>query len=479
MATINLEDIFSASSKYPTAAGSGWTAFGKALGAIGDTLNQYQKNDDEWLKRDAANYTNFDDLKAAYGENFTPSSAAIADIKAKIEDNQIKADEDTLGKLWNYKLGEADKFNSEAQLFNPKAQAEAKKYFWDLENRDRADTAYAKSQADIAKADFSNEALSSLIQAGNDPTKIEEWKNTYFNAGGLSPDVFKSYNQSNQAVVDTNWYNKAMAVPYSQRADFMSKNPAPSTNMHNMVWGNTQKEIELEEVKKAKIAQQQQAAQMKYQNDLIKQQAKEAKDNELKTLPAKLVNEAGGYDFSANAQMIADNWDSSNIGWWDNSVKDFASTIFGINSDPQRKNLQQAVSNARNMILKLRSGAAVTQGEADRFMQEFPSMNSDEMSLKMGVLNTYKLAADKLNAQANGLYASGYDAKAIKDEADRATEAYNLLINKFYPKAKNEEKNGTKTSVGIGAGARDRTVPKNNSSKIDPDLQKYLQNRQQ
>ncbi len=59
------------------------------------------------------------------------------------------------------------------------------------------------------------------------------------------------------------------------------------------------------------------------------------------------------------------------------------------------------------MILKLRSGSAVTEPEANRMIAEMGDLNSDEVTFKKGVVNVYKFGAEKLLAQANALHSAG------------------------------------------------------------------------
>lgn len=115
----------------------------------------------------------------------------------------------------------------------------------------------------------------------------------------------------------------------------------------------------------------------------------------------------------SEAQGISGNVDTGPIaGRWQ-SLKQFA----GMSSDNFNQ-LKQKISTVENIMLKLRSGAAVTEQEYKRFLNEMPTVNDDEKILKTKFANATKYMEELLDGKLATYEEGGYKVPSgVKDRS--------------------------------------------------------------
>lgn len=122
----------------------------------------------------------------------------------------------------------------------------------------------------------------------------------------------------------------------------------------------------------------------------------------------------------------------SQLGPVDSRAKDLSQWALGV--DPKYQEAMQSYNAVRNQILKLRSGGAVTDGEAERLLSELGTPTQSDGVFKLNLKGFAAQQRNNTDNQIANLKDSGYDLpenllKGTKsDAAQKATTIYPVPI---------------------------------------------------
>ncbi len=177
-----------------------------------------------------------------------------------------------------------------------------------------------------------------------------------------------------------------------------------------------------------------------------------------KKLPSNVLKSFDLFtEFEIPAKNIAENYKDDRVGFADDlglSVKNF----FGSSSDETNKQnaLQTAHSNIKNVLLKARSGGAVTASESDRMIKELGDMSQSESLFKAGLKGLFANLKGSIVNKRNMYESDGYDVTVfdpIIKSLDNSIDSIESFANPDYKKEKENQKSN-KVSVG-----RKTTIP--------------------
>lgn len=94
---------------------------------------------------------------------------------------------------------------------------------------------------------------------------------------------------------------------------------------------------------------------------------------------------------------------------------------------------KQKLSTVENIMLKLRSGAAVTESEYKRFMNEMPTINDDEKTRDVKLANSISYATELLNGKIDTYQEGGYKVPTGLIERSQAKGKGQPQANKSAP----------------------------------------------
>lgn len=136
-----------------------------------------------------------------------------------------------------------------------------------------------------------------------------------------------------------------------------------------------------------------------------------------KDLPGTVMDSLSGIMEYGNAtKVIKDTYNSENVGWADNIKNGFKNTFSEGNMNANR--LESAHANLKNIVIKLRSGSAVSAQEADRMIEELGNMSSSETKFKAGLENFVNSLESKVSSQKDIYKNAGYDTTAFTTSLD-------------------------------------------------------------
>lgn len=111
------------------------------------------------------------------------------------------------------------------------------------------------------------------------------------------------------------------------------------------------------------------------------------------------------------ARYLVNTFNPDYTGWWDANISKYKQKTIGIPTE--ETNFRQTLDNMRNYIMKLRSGAVITDSEALRLEHELPGINEADKTVKDKLANFAKITEDLLNSRTQALGAAGYRRPSV------------------------------------------------------------------